>query len=42
MRQLKCINKWCLPLNILLATAPQGAIGSPLSVINGMQYVLGF
>lgn len=35
--------EWCLPLNILLATAPQGAMGSPFwSLSNGLQYELGF
>lgn len=35
--------EWCLPLKILLATAPQGAMGSPfVSVVNGSQYELGF
>lgn len=35
--------EWSSPLNILLATAPQGAMGWPLSSFkNGLQYVLGF
>lgn len=35
--------EWFLPLNILLATAPQGAMGRPVwSVANGLQYELGF
>lgn len=35
--------EWCLPLKILLATAPQGAMGSPFwSFVNGLQYELGF
>lgn len=30
--------EWCLPLKILLATAPQGAMGSPFwSFVNGSQ-----
>lgn len=34
---------WCLPLKILLATAPQGAMGRPFwSLVNGSQYELGF
>lgn len=33
----------CLPLKMLLATAPQGAIGRPLgSFKNGSQYELGY
>lgn len=33
---------WALPLNMLLATAPQGAMGSPFaSYWNGAQYELG-
>lgn len=34
---------WCSPLKILLATAPQGAMGFPCwSFAKGMQYGLGF
>ena len=35
--------EWCSPLKILLATAPQGAMGFPFgSFAKGMQYELGF